>query len=284
MLSTTGTCYLKKKIKISNYKTELTCVNFVSLKKTKHKDFITHLVQSPLTQYTMAGEKQTDRHADRQRQRQSEKTDRHTISNHKNTIYNNFHKNTYHCLLSLCIISLKYFLHLPGPCLHTIIITIMQFTTVSSFFIMRLRHTILGRWPLSPPGSFNIPLLLSHHAACSPLLGCSHLFTLSYNYLFFQYSASSHASPYITDLTFPYSIILYYVLNSSLYYFMLFLPLTLVFGSWMATPSMDTVSSTFGVLLPSAFFSCWLNLSFRIPSFTTSIPLGWFTSVLPRNC
>ena len=57
----------------------------------------------------------------------------------------------------------------------------------------------------------------------------------------------------------------------------------LVLGSWMATPSTEIVNSTFGVLFPSDFFSCWLNFSFWIPCFTTSIPLGWSTSVLPRN-
>ena len=56
-----------------------------------------------------------------------------------------------------------------------------------------------------------------------------------------------------------------------------------VLGSWMATPSMDTVNSALGVLVPSAFLICWLNFSFLIPSFTTSIPLGWSTSVDPRN-
>ena len=57
-----------------------------------------------------------------------------------------------------------------------------------------------------------------------------------------------------------------------------------VLGSWMATPSIETVSSALGVFFsPSAFLICWLNFSFRIPSFTTSMPFGWSTSVEPRN-
>ena len=52
----------------------------------------------------------------------------------------------------------------------------------------------------------------------------------------------------------------------------------------MATPSIETVSSALGVFFsPSAFLICWLNFSFRIPSFTTSMPFGWSTSVEPRN-
>ena len=55
------------------------------------------------------------------------------------------------------------------------------------------------------------------------------------------------------------------------------------FGSWIANPSTETVSSTLGVLVPSDFFNCWMNFNFLIPSFTTSIPLGWSTSVDPKN-
>ena len=56
-----------------------------------------------------------------------------------------------------------------------------------------------------------------------------------------------------------------------------------VFGSCIATPSTEIVNSALGVLEPSDFFSCWLNFSFWIPCFTTSIPLGLSTSVHPRN-
>lgn len=55
-----------------------------------------------------------------------------------------------------------------------------------------------------------------------------------------------------------------------------------VFGSCIATPSMLIVSSTFGVFVPSLFFSCWLNFNLQIASLTTSMPLGWSTSVLPK--
>ena len=41
--------------------------------------------------------------------------------------------------------------------------------------------------------------------------------------------------------------------------------------------------ATLGVLVPSAFLICWENLSFLMPSFTTSMPFGWSTSVQPRN-
>ena len=53
------------------------------------------------------------------------------------------------------------------------------------------------------------------------------------------------------------------------------LPYLLHFDPWR--------NVTLGVLVPSAFLICWANLSFLIPSFTTSIPFGWSTSVDPRN-
>lgn len=59
---------------------------------------------------------------------------------------------------------------------------------------------------------------------------------------------------------------------------------TFPLGSWMATPSTETVSSTLGVLWPSALRNCCENRSLRMPSLTTSMPLGWSTSVLPKNC
>ena len=58
---------------------------------------------------------------------------------------------------------------------------------------------------------------------------------------------------------------------------------TLTLGSWMATPSTETVSSTLGVRWPSALRSCCEKRSLRMPSLTTSMPFGWSTSVLPKN-
>ena len=58
---------------------------------------------------------------------------------------------------------------------------------------------------------------------------------------------------------------------------------TFPLGSWIATPSTETVNSTLGVRWPSALRSCWEKRSLRIPSFTTSIPLGCSTSVFPKN-
>ena len=57
-----------------------------------------------------------------------------------------------------------------------------------------------------------------------------------------------------------------------------------VFGSCIATPSTEIVSSALGVFDPSDFFNCWLNFNFWIPCLTTSIPFGLSTSVHPRNC